>query len=189
MSPEELYVMYESSSKERKTREAVKGSSGFIADFPQPITQPVFDFFEPDGATVARASVTRITVRNRPKNDGPEGLEVVSVDPLANEENLDEKITIVDCYIEPNPEKKLPVSLLFLLAMISGPASREPCLGDAEERFKKDTLKFGSRRATWLFCRDLCGSVLPTLICVGRKAFKYIFWGTVVEKVSKFFLK
>jgi hypothetical protein len=83
-------------------------------------------------------------------------------------------------HVNLNPSPPRPC--LLLLAMVTSGRDREAVLGDAFERFSKESKRFGSRWATLLMLRDIAVSIVPLVwlmakrVGVGLGIAKFIAW-------------
>lgn len=74
-------------------------------------------------------------------------------------------------------------NLLFIAGLFYSAKEREIVLGDVEERFKKESKKFGRRKAHALIVRDLLTSIYPTTKAALVKLFKLATFYAILKRI------
>jgi hypothetical protein len=84
-----------------------------------------------------------------------------------------------------NSEEALEPSekLLFIVGLFYSAKEREIALGDVEERFKKESKKFGRRKAHALIVRDFLVDIYPITKTALVKLFKWVTFYAILKRI------
>ena len=101
-------------------------------------------------------------------------VEIVSIEGKISLEGLSEAAAHSE--VLPSKDKSLNF-ILFLGSLMMSAAMRDAALGDMEETFRKQSLKFGTSGAKIILLKDLGSSIIPVV---------YAFASGVIVKLLKF---
>lgn len=85
--------------------------------------------------------------------------------------------------VQPAKEVEPSKQLLFLISFVYSAEKREAGLGDIEERFRKDSARFGERQAHSLMIKDAVASLYPTGKAAFIKLLKLITCYEMIRKI------